>query len=77
MYYTLRLPAKLVQFEAVQGVINYLKEVRLELSKVVWPKREAVIKLTLTVIIISTLVGAYIGALDFSLTKVLELLVSR
>ena len=67
----------LLQFEPVKPAINYLKEVRLELSKVVWPKREEVIKLTLIVIIISVIVGLYLGALDFIYTKLLELLINR
>ena len=61
----------------MRRAIEYLKEVRLELTKVVWPKREAVIKLTLTIIIISSIVGAYVGAVDFGLTKLLEVFVSR
>ena len=61
----------------MRKAINFLKEVRLELTKVVWPKREAVIKLTLTIIIISTIVGAYVGAIDFGLTKLLEVFVAR
>ena len=67
----------MLKFELVKPAINYLKEVRLELSKVVWPKREEVIKLTLIVIIISVIVGLYLGALDFIYTKLLELLISR
>ena len=67
----------LLKFELVKPTINYLKEVRLELSKVVWPKREEVIKLTLIVIIISVIVGLYLGALDFIYTKLLELLINR
>ncbi|OGM13925.1 preprotein translocase subunit SecE [Candidatus Woesebacteria bacterium RBG_16_39_8b] len=67
----------LLKFELVKPAINYLKEVRLELSKVVWPKREEVIKLTLIVIIISVIVGLYLGALDFIYTKLLELLINR
>ena len=61
----------------MKKAIQYLKEVRLELSKVVWPKREEVIKLTLTVIIISIIVGIYMGTLDFGFTKLLELLIAR
>jgi preprotein translocase subunit SecE len=59
----------------VKGISEYLQGVRLELSKVVWPKREEVIKLTLTVLIISALVGAYVGGLDFIFTKLLEFIV--
>jgi preprotein translocase subunit SecE len=56
--------------------VNYLKEVRSELAKVVWPKRSEVIKLTLMVILISLAVGLYVGALDLAFTKLLEVLVS-
>lgn len=61
----------------MKQVLAYLSEVRLELSKVAWPKRNDVIKLTLIVFIISGIVGAYTGALDFVFTKLLELLVAR
>ncbi len=67
----------MVKFEPVKAAIKYLREVRLELSKVVWPKKQEVIKLTLTVIIISVIVGLYVGALDFGFTKLLELFISR
>lgn len=67
----------MVKFLAVKAAIEFLKEVRLELSKVIWPKREEVIKLTLTVLIISAIVGLYVGALDFSFTKLLEFFVSK
>lgn len=61
----------------MKQVLAYLSEVRLELSKVTWPKRNEVIKLTLIVFIISGIVGAYTGALDFVFTKLLEFLVAR
>ncbi|MBN1169002.1 preprotein translocase subunit SecE [Candidatus Woesebacteria bacterium] len=60
----------------MKAAIKYLKDVRLELSKVVWPKREEVIKLTLIVIIISAAVAAYTGGLDFLFTKALEYLLA-
>ena len=43
---------------------RYLEESWSELKKVAWPTRETVIRLTLLVIGVSTLVGAYIFALD-------------
>ena len=58
-------------------VINYFKEVRFELSKVVWPKREDVLKLTLTVFLISGIIALYVGGLDYLLTKLLEFVVSK
>ena len=47
------------------------------MTKVVWPKRDDVVRLTFVVIIISLIVGVYVGALDFALTKALEFVVSR
>jgi preprotein translocase subunit SecE len=61
----------------VKGAIKFLKEVKVELGKVVWPKKEQVIKLTLIVFVISGGIGLYVGVLDFSFTKLLELLLVR
>jgi len=61
----------------VKRLVQYLKEVRFELSKVVWPEKGQVVKLTLVIIIISVAVGAYLGTLDVGFTKLLEVLVSR
>jgi len=61
----------------VGNIISYLKDVRVEVGKVVWPKREEVIRLTLVVFAISIIVGAYVGGLDFVFTKLLEVLVTR
>ena len=61
----------------MKALIKYLQEVRIELSKVVWPKKNEVIKLTLIVIIISAIVGLYVGVLDVAFTKLLEIVISR
>ena len=61
----------------MKTVTNYIQEVRLELTKVIWPKREEVIKLTLIVFLISIIVAAYVGGLDFTFTKLLELLITK
>lgn len=57
-------------------VVDYFRGVREELSKVVWPKREEVIKLTLIVFIISGIIALYTGGLDFAFTKLLEFIIS-
>jgi len=57
-------------------VINFLKEVRLEISKVIWPKKKEVVKLTVTVLLISLIVAAYLGLLDFGFTKMIEGLIA-
>jgi len=64
-----------VKFVAVRGIGTYIKEVRSELNKVVWPKKEEVIKLTTVVFLVSAIVSAYLGGLDLLFTKLLELLI--
>lgn len=57
------------------GPIQYLKEARAELDKVVWPTKEETIKLTGIVIAISIAVAVYIGGIDYILSQLLKLLV--
>lgn len=52
-------------------------DIRDELKKVTWPARSEVIRLTLVVVLISLIIGAYVGGIDFVLAKVLELLTTR
>ncbi|OGG01524.1 preprotein translocase subunit SecE [Candidatus Gottesmanbacteria bacterium RBG_16_52_11] len=46
------------------GPAKFLREVAAELKKVNWPTRQETIKLTLVVLAISVLVGAFIGGTD-------------
>lgn len=43
-----------------------------ELKKVSWPTRSETIRLTLVVIIISLIIGLYVGIIDILLAKALE-----
>lgn len=61
----------------MKKIISYFKEVKAELKHVTWPKRTDVIKLTLTVLLVSVIVGIYVGGVDFVLTKLLEKLVAK
>jgi len=61
----------------MKQIVNYLSDVRLEISKVTWPKKEEVVKLTLIVFIISAIVAAYVGGLDFLFTKTLTFIVTK
>jgi len=56
---------------------NFLRETRDELSKVVWPTRDEIIRLTGVVILVSLFVGIFLGGTDFILTKLIELIVVR
>jgi len=59
------------------GPVGFLKEVKTELLKVIWPTRNDVIRLTVIVVLISLIVGVYIGALDMVFTKLTDLLIVR
>lgn len=57
--------------------VTFLKETADELKKVTWPTRQEVVRLTFVVIIISLIVGAILGGLDFIFTKVLEIFIKQ
>lgn len=52
--------------------VVFLKEVRSELGKVIWPSKNEAIRLTGLVIGISLSVGFFIGAFDYLFTKIME-----
>jgi len=52
--------------------LTYLKESKAELDKVIWPTRIEAVRLTIVVIIISVIVGAYIAGLDAIFAKFTE-----
>jgi preprotein translocase subunit SecE len=56
----------------MQKVITFLSEVRSELEKVTWPKRNTVLNYLSLVIVISAVVAVFVGGIDFGLTKLLE-----
>jgi preprotein translocase subunit SecE len=52
---------------------KFFSEVKAELLKVTWPTKDEVIRLTTVVVILSLIVGAFVGGLDFIFTKIIEL----
>ncbi len=61
----------------MKQIFKFFGEVKLEVSKVTWPKRESVVRLTLIVFLVSGILGFYVGGLDFIFTKALALVVTR
>ncbi len=53
------------------NIVTYLKEVRVELTKVTWPTRAQATHLTIIILAASLAVGLYIGGLDFVFTSLL------
>lgn len=56
---------------------KFFSEVVAELTKVTWPTRAETIKLTVAVIIISLLVGLFIGGLDILFLRTTSLLFGK
>jgi preprotein translocase subunit SecE len=59
-----------------RGITTWLRDVRSEMRKVVWPSRDEAIKLTTMVIVISIVVGVILGGFDalfaFTMTWLLQ-----
>ena len=55
------------------NLITYVKEVKVELSKVSWPTRAQATHLTIIILVVSLATGLYIGGLDYIFTSTLGL----
>lgn len=56
----------------LEKLINFLKDVRVEMKKVTWPTRQEAINYTIVVILISAGIALFLGALDAVFTFVLN-----
>ena len=56
-------------------LIQYIKDSKTELKKVVWPSKKQTINHTLLVIGFSLGVAAFLGVVDFGLNKLVELII--
>ncbi len=71
LLYSLTLTLK-GDFLVVINPLNYIKESKAELDKVIWPTRQETLRLTVVVLVVAVIVGAYIAGLDALFTKVTE-----
>jgi preprotein translocase subunit SecE len=55
----------------MQKILQFLKEVKVEFNNITWPKKEALIQLTIVVISISIVISLILGGIDFLLTQAL------
>ncbi len=53
---------------------NFASELFTELKRVTWPTRKETLRLTAIVIVISLIIGVYIGIIDILLAKGLEII---
>lgn len=56
---------------------QYLKEIVAELRKVTWPKRQAVVRGTVQVVVFSAVLAAILGGLDLGFQEVLDRILKR
>jgi len=54
---------------------KFFNEVKAELKQVTWPTKQETIRLTVIVIVICLVIGAYIGLLDLILTKLIQIFI--
>jgi preprotein translocase subunit SecE len=57
--------------------ITFGKEAVDEIKKVTWPTRDEIIRLTVAVIAISVIVGVFLGGIDYLITKIFGLVITR
>ncbi len=55
--------------------VTFLVQTQDELKKVTWPTQKEVIRLTAAVLIVSFIVGFYIGGIDYLLTQLTTILI--
>lgn len=52
--------------------INYLKDIRGELTHVTWPTRKQAVYFTIAVVVFSIVVSIYLGVFDFFFSKLVS-----
>lgn len=62
--------------KAIKNIVSYFREVFDEMKKVTWPSREATIRYSIYVIIVSVAVGVFFAGLDFVFNLGLEQLLN-
>ena len=58
-------------------LLQFFREVRVELGKVVWPTRREALKMTGIVILFSVFVSLFLGIADYGLARLIGLLVNK
>jgi preprotein translocase subunit SecE len=57
--------------------MQYFRETRAELRKVVWPTRDEAINLTVVVVVTIIAMSAFFGVIDYILTALFRFLLAR
>ncbi len=60
----------------VDKIIQFFREVKIELKKISWPLRNETIASTSIVIIIVLIIGLFLGFVDIGLSKIIKMILS-
>jgi len=60
--------------EIIEKIEQFLKEAWVELKKVTWPTPKQALVSTSVVIIVTLIVSAFLGLVDFGLTKLIRMI---
>ncbi len=70
----------LVSFTEIKNifakVVQFFREVRIEIKKISWPLRNETIASTSIVIIIVLIIGLFLGIVDVGLSRVIKIILS-
>jgi len=66
------IPRYFVKKSSMTQIKKFLREVKQEVKKVAWPKKEDTLRYSVMVIIASLVVAAYLGGIDYLVTTLLE-----
>jgi preprotein translocase subunit SecE len=55
-----------------EKVVQFLKEVQIELKKVVWPTRKDTIASTSVVLVLVMIIAIFLGLVDFGLSRIIR-----
>ncbi len=56
-------------------VVKFYNEVKAEMAKVTWPKKNELLGSTVIVIVISAMLGIFIGIVDLGIGKIMGIIV--
>ncbi|MGN0556252.1 MAG: preprotein translocase subunit SecE [Acutalibacteraceae bacterium] len=69
------LDSKGAKLPIFKRIINFFKDYKSEIKKIVWPSRGTVVKNVIIVVIMCVVIGAFIWLLDFGLSQLFNLIV--
>jgi preprotein translocase subunit SecE len=56
-------------------VVKFYNEIKAEMTKVTWPKKNELLGSTVIVIVISAMLGIFIGIVDLGISKIMGIIV--